>query len=53
MILRRFGWRPEDYPEAHFVSDRILSLPLFPGLGAQDQADVVEAVVDIVRRHGR
>ena len=52
-FTKRFGWRPEDYPEAHFVSDRILSLPLFPGLTAQDQADVVEAVVDIVRRHGR
>ncbi|HYV86589.1 MAG TPA: DegT/DnrJ/EryC1/StrS aminotransferase family protein [Patescibacteria group bacterium] len=50
---KRFGWRPEDYPEAHFVSDRILSLPLFPGLQPQDQADVVEAVVDVVRRHGR
>ncbi len=52
-FAKRFGWRPEDHPGAHFVSDRILSLPLFPGLTAQDQADVVEAVVDIVRRHGR
>ena len=50
---RRFGFRPEDFPGAHRVSDRILSLPLFPGLGAQDQQDVLDAIVDIVRRHGR
>jgi dTDP-4-amino-4,6-dideoxygalactose transaminase len=50
---RRFGWRPEDYPEAHWVSERILSLPLFPGMTGRDQGDVVEAVVDITRRYGR
>jgi dTDP-4-amino-4,6-dideoxygalactose transaminase len=51
--VRRFGWRPDDYPEAHWVSERILSLPLFPGMTDRDQSDVIEAVVDIVRRHGR
>jgi dTDP-4-amino-4,6-dideoxygalactose transaminase len=50
---RRFGWRPDDFPEAHWVSERILSLPLFPGMTDRDQSDVIEAVVDIVRRHGR
>ena len=37
---RRYGWRPEDFPEAHFVSERIVSLPLFPGLTDADQDDV-------------
>jgi dTDP-4-amino-4,6-dideoxygalactose transaminase len=50
---RRFGYRPEDFPGAHRVSERILSLPLFPGMTAKDQQDVVEAIVDIVKRHGR
>ena len=50
---RRFGFRPEDFPGAHHVSERILSLPLFPGLGETDQQDVLEAIVDIVKRHGR
>jgi dTDP-4-amino-4,6-dideoxygalactose transaminase len=50
---RRFGYRPEDFPGAHRVSERILSLPLFPGMTAKDQQDVIEAIVDIVRRHGR
>jgi dTDP-4-amino-4,6-dideoxygalactose transaminase len=50
---RRFGFRAEDFPGAHHVSERILSLPLFPGLGEQDQQDVLDAIVDIVKRHGR
>jgi dTDP-4-amino-4,6-dideoxygalactose transaminase len=50
---RRFDFRPEDFPGAHHVSERILSLPLFPGLGGQDQQDVLEAIVDIVKRRGR
>jgi dTDP-4-amino-4,6-dideoxygalactose transaminase len=43
----QFGWRPEDFPEAHYVSERILSLPFFPGLTDEDQDDVVEAVREI------
>jgi dTDP-4-amino-4,6-dideoxygalactose transaminase len=49
----RFGWRPEDFPEAHYVSDRILSLPLFPGLTDADQDDVVTAVHDVARTFAR
>jgi dTDP-4-amino-4,6-dideoxygalactose transaminase len=44
----RFGWAPEDFPEAHFVSERIVSLPLFPGLTDSDQDDVVEAVREVL-----
>ncbi len=49
----RFGWRPEDYPEAHFVSDRIVSLPLFPGLTDGDQDDVIEAVQEVLAEFRR
>jgi dTDP-4-amino-4,6-dideoxygalactose transaminase len=45
---RRFGWKPEDYPEAHFVSERIVSLPLFPGLSDADQDDAIAAVADVL-----
>jgi dTDP-4-amino-4,6-dideoxygalactose transaminase len=48
-----FGWRPEDFPEAHFVSERIFSLPLFPGLTEADQDDVVEAVSEVLREFRR
>jgi dTDP-4-amino-4,6-dideoxygalactose transaminase len=43
----RFGWKPEDFPEAHFVSERIVSLPLFPGLTDADQDDAVAALREV------
>jgi dTDP-4-amino-4,6-dideoxygalactose transaminase len=49
----RFGWEPMDYPEAHFVSERIVSLPLFPDMTESDRGDVVEAVFDIAKKFGR
>ena len=44
----RFGWKPEDFPAAHFVSERIVSLPLFPGLSDGDQDDVVETIREVL-----
>jgi dTDP-4-amino-4,6-dideoxygalactose transaminase len=49
----RFGWRPADFPEAHFVSERIVSLPLFPTMTDADQGDVVDAVRDVCARFRR
>jgi len=49
----RFGWRAEDYPEAHFVSERIMSLPLFPALTDADQDDAIVAVREICARFAR
>ena len=49
----RFGWMPESFPEAHFVSDRIVSLPLFPGLADEDQDDAIEAIREVLREHAR
>ena len=48
-----FGWTPESFPEAHFVSERIMSLPLFPGLADADQDDAIAAVRDIAARFAR
>jgi dTDP-4-amino-4,6-dideoxygalactose transaminase len=50
---QRFGWQPMDFPEAHFVSERIVSLPLFPDMTEAEQGDVVEAVYDIAAKFGR
>jgi dTDP-4-amino-4,6-dideoxygalactose transaminase len=49
----RFGWRPEDYPEAHFVSERIVSLPLFPGMTDADQDDAIEAIREVCAEFSR
>ena len=40
----RFGFRRGDFPEAEFVSDRTVSLPLSPALTEDDVEDVIEAV---------
>ncbi len=42
----RFGWRPEDYPNAMLVGRRTLSLPLSPSLTEGDVEDVIESVTD-------
>jgi dTDP-4-amino-4,6-dideoxygalactose transaminase len=49
----RFGWKSEDFPEAHFVSERIVSLPLFPGLLDADQDDAVAAILDVLAEFAR
>ncbi len=50
---KKYGYQPNDFPNAHFVSERILSLPLFPTMTDQDQNDTVEAVIEICRRFAR
>jgi dTDP-4-amino-4,6-dideoxygalactose transaminase len=50
---KKYGWKPLDFPEAHFVSERILSLPLFPDMLNQDHDDTVEAVVEICKKFKR
>lgn len=49
----RYGYRPEDFPVALAAYERAISLPLHPGLSDADVADVVEAVLDVVRGHRR
>ena len=46
----RFGWRAEDFPGAHYVSERIVSLPLFPGMTDADQDDAVEAIREVLHQ---
>ena len=47
---KKYGWKPDDYPEAHFVSERIVSLPLFPDMTEAERQDVVGAVYDIAKK---
>jgi dTDP-4-amino-4,6-dideoxygalactose transaminase len=41
---KTFGYKPEDYPNAKFISDRTISLPLSASLTDQDVQDVIDAV---------
>ena len=39
-----WGFRRGEFPAAEYVSDRIFSLPLFPRMTDEDQADVIAAL---------
>jgi len=49
----RYGYRPDDFPVAMDGYARMLSLPLYPDLSDADAADVVAAVLDLVRAFRR
>lgn len=48
-----YGYVPEDFPVACSNYQRMLSLPLHPGLSDTDVADVIGAVADIAREYRR
>jgi perosamine synthetase len=47
-----FGWTPSDFPAASAVWERLVSLPLFPGLRSEEQRQVVETIASVCRRFG-
>jgi UDP-4-amino-4-deoxy-L-arabinose-oxoglutarate aminotransferase len=49
----RFGTQRGDYPEAEWVSDRTVSLPLSPAMTEDDVEDVIAAVSDVLAEHRR
>jgi dTDP-4-amino-4,6-dideoxygalactose transaminase len=48
----RYSYQPEDYAVSYRNFQRSTSLPLHPGLSDQDVADVIEAVIEVVRTFG-
>ena len=49
----KYGFRPDSFPIAHANYLRMLSLPLNLRLSDQDVADVIAAVLDVVRTYRR
>lgn len=47
----KYGWKPDDFPVAYHEYQRLVSLPLHPGLTDEDVADVIAAVRDIVEHN--
>jgi len=45
---QRFDWQPTDYPNAHAIGDRTVSLPLSAKLSNEDVDDVIAAVRDVL-----
>jgi dTDP-4-amino-4,6-dideoxygalactose transaminase len=49
----RYGYSATDFPVAHDSFQRMISLPLNPRLSDEDVADVIGAVLDVVRTFRR
>jgi dTDP-4-amino-4,6-dideoxygalactose transaminase len=46
----QFGFKRGDFPNAESISDRIVSLPLFPTMTDADQDRVIAAMADLFKR---
>ncbi len=48
----KYGFKPDDFPIANRESNRVITIPLHPGLSDKDVDDVIEAVVEIAGKFG-
>lgn len=46
-----FGFKPGDFPNAEYASDRVISLPLYPGMAETDVERVIDVVKEVISRH--
>ncbi len=46
---RRFGYKIEDFPNSEWVFERVVSLPIFPGMTDEEVNYVIENVVEILK----
>lgn len=49
----KYGYKPEDYPHANRIGERILSLPLTPGMMDKDVRDVIHAGEKVLSHYRR
>lgn len=45
---KRFNFNDNDFPNASYISDRIVSLPLYPKMAENDIYDVIKAVKKVI-----
>ncbi|MCB9865195.1 MAG: UDP-4-amino-4,6-dideoxy-N-acetyl-beta-L-altrosamine transaminase [Phycisphaerales bacterium] len=53
LYRERYGTKPGDCPDAEAAYERILSLPIFPGMSDADATDTVTALAKVLRRYQR
>ncbi len=49
----KYGYKPEDFPVAYHEYQRIVSLPLYPRMSDNDVDNVIEAVLDVIKKYRR
>ncbi len=47
----KFGWKPDEFPVASPLWERLVSLPLFPGMHDAERAHVAQVVRDLCLQH--
>ena len=50
---KKYGWRPESFPNAFAAFERMLSIPLSSALTIADADDVIAAIADITKKFAR
>ena len=45
---QQFGFKRGDFPNAEYVGDHIVSLPLFPAMTGSDQDRVIDTMIDVL-----
>lgn len=48
-----FGWRPEDFPTATTVWERLISLPIFPGMREGEVKHVIRVIRQLCAHYAR
>lgn len=48
---KTFGWRAEDFPVASRLWERLISLPIFPGMREEEMEHVVRVVRELTEKH--
>ncbi len=48
---KAYGFKRDDFPIAEYVSDRVLSLPLYPKMAKEDVLDAARAVKEIAAKY--
>jgi len=51
--VKLFGYAPEEFPVANAVWQRLVSLPIFPGMTEAEQEHVIVTVSELLKRHAR
>ena len=49
----KFGYTPQEFPNSEWIFERVLSLPIYPGMTEEEIDYVIENVVDIVKTYRR
>ena len=50
-LYRQMGWKDGDFPHSEYAGRNILTLPLFPAMGASDVARVVRSLATVLEKH--